>query len=130
MCREEAALNALLPTVLLRGSCAHPDLRAITLKLDDLYGASVSALVRRIGDIQTTGFFSALGAGLLICVVGQSLLEDLAYLLGSTETTFYTIAVYFSAAGIRKTRYTVPAALTADLAGFVFAALSVRLLME
>ena len=53
-----------------------------------------------------------------------------AVMLGSTETTFYTIAVYFSAAGIRKTRYSVPAALTADLAGFVFAAWSVRLLMD
>lgn len=52
-----------------------------------------------------------------------------AVMLGSTETTFYTIAVYFGAAGIRKTRYTVPAALTADFAGFFFAALSVRLLM-
>ena len=52
-----------------------------------------------------------------------------AVMLGSTETTFYTIAVYFGAAGIRRTRYTIPAALTADLAGFVFAALSVRLLM-
>jgi spore maturation protein B len=52
-----------------------------------------------------------------------------AVMLGSTETTFYTIAVYFSAAGIRKTRYNIPAALTADLAGFIFAALSVRLLM-
>lgn len=52
-----------------------------------------------------------------------------AVMLGSTETTFYTIAVYFGAAGIRRTRYTVPAALCADLAGFVFAALSVRLLM-
>ena len=52
-----------------------------------------------------------------------------AVMLGSTETTFYTIAVYFGAAGIRKTRYTIPAALTADLAGFVFAALRVRLLM-
>ena len=52
-----------------------------------------------------------------------------AVMLGSTETTFYTIAVYFGAAGIRKTRYTIPAALTADLAGFVFAAMSVRLLM-
>jgi len=52
-----------------------------------------------------------------------------AVMLGSTETTFYTIAVYFGAAGIRKTRYTIPAALAADLAGFVFAALSVRLLM-
>ena len=52
-----------------------------------------------------------------------------AVMLGSTETTFYTIAVYFDAAGIRKTRYTIPAALTADLAGFVFSALCVRLLM-
>ena len=50
-----------------------------------------------------------------------------AVMLGSTETTFYTIAVYFGAAGIRRTRYAIPAALTADLAGFFFAALSVRL---
>ena len=59
MTAEEAPLNALLPAVLLRGSRDYPDLRAITLKLDDLYGASVSALVRRIGDCQTTGFYSA-----------------------------------------------------------------------
>ena len=50
-----------------------------------------------------------------------------AVMLGSTETTFYTIAVYYGAAGIRKTRYTVPAALTADLAGFAASALAVRL---
>ena len=50
-----------------------------------------------------------------------------AVMLGSTETTFYTIAVYFGAAGIRKTRYAIPAALTADLAGFMAAAFSVRL---
>ena len=50
-----------------------------------------------------------------------------AVMLGCTETTFYTIAVYFGAAGIRHTRYTVPAALTADLTGFIAAALSVRL---
>ena len=55
MCREEAALNALLPAVLLRGCEGCPDLRDITLRLDDLYGASVGALVRRVGDYQTTG---------------------------------------------------------------------------
>ena len=53
-----------------------------------------------------------------------------AVMLGSTETTFYTIAVYFGAAGIRRTRYTIPAALTADFAAFLFAAWSVRLFME
>ena len=55
MTQEEAALNALLPAVLLRGTKAHPDIRAITDRLDDLYGASIGALVRRIGDYQTTG---------------------------------------------------------------------------
>ena len=50
-----------------------------------------------------------------------------AVMLGCTETTFYTIAVYFGAAGVRKIRYTVPAALTADLVGFLAAAWCVRL---
>lgn len=54
--------------------------------------------------------------------------RTVAVMLGSTETTFYTIAVYFGAAGIRRTRYAVPAALCADLAGFAAAALAVRLL--
>ena len=57
MCREEAALNALLPSVLLRGTRRCPDLRSITEHLDELYGASVSPLVRRIGDYQTTGVY-------------------------------------------------------------------------
>lgn len=52
-----------------------------------------------------------------------------AVMLGSTETTFYTIAVYFGAAGIQKTRYAVPSALCADFAGFFFAALTVRLFL-
>jgi len=50
-----------------------------------------------------------------------------AVMLGSTETTFYTIAVYFGAVGITRTRYAVPAALCADLAGFVAAAWAVRI---
>jgi len=50
-----------------------------------------------------------------------------AVMLGSTETTFYTIAVYFGAVKITKTRYAVPAALCADLAGFLAAAWAVRL---
>ena len=46
----------------------------------------------------------------------------------ATETTFYTIAVYSGSAGIARTRHTVPAALAADLTGFLTAALTVRLL--
>lgn len=51
-----------------------------------------------------------------------------AVMLGSTETTFYTIAVYFGAVGISRTRYAIPAALCADLVGFWAAAWAVKLL--
>lgn len=50
-----------------------------------------------------------------------------AVMLGSTETTFYTVAVYFGAAGIKRTRYAIPAALIADLTGFMAAAFAVRI---
>ena len=50
-----------------------------------------------------------------------------AVMLGSTETTFYTVAVYFGAAGIKRSRYTVPAALTADAAAYLASALAVRI---
>ena len=56
---DEAALNALIPAVLLRGTQYHPDLQTITWKLDDLYGASLSTQVRRVGDYQTTGLYCA-----------------------------------------------------------------------
>ncbi len=57
MIREESAANALIPAVLLRGTENHPDLRSITEHLDTLYGASVSTLVRRVGDHQTVGIY-------------------------------------------------------------------------
>ena len=38
---------------------------------------------------------------------------------GSTETTFYTLAVYYGSIGIRNTRHTVPACLLADTAGIL-----------
>lgn len=39
--------------------------------------------------------------------------------MGSTETTFYTIAVYTGSVGIKKTRYVLAAALTADIVGMI-----------
>lgn len=58
--------------------------------------------------------------------VDSSIGRTVAVMLGSTETTFYTISVYFGAAGIRKTRYTIPAALFADFVGFLMASWTVR----
>lgn len=49
-----------------------------------------------------------------------------AVMMGSTETTFYVLAVYFGACGIRKSRWAIPAALCADLVGFLAAAQIVR----
>ena len=57
MAKTESAGNVLIPSVLLRGTRRCPDLRAITEELDTLYGASVSPLVRRVGDYQTTGLY-------------------------------------------------------------------------
>ncbi len=71
----------------------------------------------------------AVGADLIAHYgVDSTVGRTVAVMLGSTETTFYTISVYFGAAGIRKTRYTIPAALFADFVGFFMAALTVKLL--
>lgn len=70
----------------------------------------------------------AVGADLMAQYGVDSLIgRTAAIMLGSTETTFYTISVYFGAAGVRKTRYTVISALIADLTGFLVASLTARL---
>ena len=70
----------------------------------------------------------AVGADLMARYGPDSLIgRTAAVMLGSTETTFYTISVYFGAAGIKKTRYAIPAALIADLTGFLMAAWTVRI---
>jgi spore maturation protein B len=72
----------------------------------------------------------AIGAELMREYGTESLVgRTAAVMLGSTETTFYVISVYFGAAGVRKTRYAIPAALIADLTGFFMAALTTRLFM-
>ena len=50
-----------------------------------------------------------------------------AVMLGSSETTFYTVALYYGSAGVTKTRYTIPAALCADFVMFLLSAAAVRL---
>ena len=101
-----------------------------------LAGTAVCALARRVDvyaallpvrPVSGSGAL-AVGSELMAAYGADSYIGRVAaVMLGCTETTFYTIAVYFGAAGIRRTRYTVPAALTADLTGFIAAALSVRL---
>ena len=71
----------------------------------------------------------AVGSELMVQYGVDSLIgRTAAIMLGSTETTFYAISVYFGAAGIQKTRYTIPAALIADLTGFIMASLTAKFL--
>ena len=51
-------------------------------------------------------------------------------ILGSTETTFYTLAVYYGATNVKNTRHSLVSSLTADFTGFIFSALTVRLIMR
>lgn len=63
------------------------------------------------------------GSGALACL--ETILSSV--LMGSTETTFYTIAVYFSAIKQKAYPSVFAAACLSDLMGFVFSALAVRL---
>ena len=72
-------------------------------------------------------------AGIVVDMIRQYgedsiLVKMAAVMYGSSETTFYVIAVYFGAVGIKKTRHAVPAGLIADAAAMVLAVWTVRLL--
>lgn len=55
---SEAALDALLPSVLLRATQHYPDIRSISMQLDALYGATVGTLIRRKGEVKLVGFYA------------------------------------------------------------------------
>ena len=57
--RETAAMNALIPYVLRRGSRNHTDMQALATELDGLYGSYIEPVVRKIGEIQCIGFLAS-----------------------------------------------------------------------
>ena len=81
MTAEETPYNALLPAVLLRGTARHPDLLAIHRTLENLYGAEVRPLVRRIGDLQATGLYCSLLDD-RFALPGEQVLEPVLEFLG------------------------------------------------
>lgn len=118
----------LTAVTMLRASGAMEMLSRFTAPVFSLMGippeTAILVLVRPISGSAAL----ALGADLMARYGVNSLIgQTAAVMLGSTETTFYTISVYFGAAGIKKTRYTLPAALIADLTGFIMASLTVKL---
>lgn len=55
---ETASLHALLPSVLLRGCVNYPDMRSISRRLDELYGATIGSLIRKKGEVHTLGLYA------------------------------------------------------------------------
>lgn len=121
---------ALFPAVYLLRASGLPEL------LEELF----SPLLRALGVPPETGLLMLLrplsGSGALseasriMAEAGPDSLtgRTAAVMMGSSETTFYVAAVYFSAAGVRHSRWAIPAALCADLACFFSAAWVCRLL--
>ena len=118
----------LTAVTMLRASGAVEAISRLTAPIFNLFGippeTAILVLIRPISGSAAL----AVGADLMAEHGVDSLIgRTVAVMLGSTETTFYTISVYFGAAGIKKTRYTIPAALIADFTGFLMASLTVRL---
>ena len=82
-------------------------------------------LVRPLSGGATTGIFTE-----IVRQFGPNHINSLmaGTIFGSTETTFYVIAVYFGSVGIRRTRHAVPAGLMADLAGVIASIVICRLM--
>ena len=57
--RETAAMNAVIPFVLRRGTTHYSDMEQLSRRMDELYGAAVEPVVRRIGEIQCIGFYGS-----------------------------------------------------------------------
>ncbi len=79
--RETAAMNALIPYVLRRGTTRYPDLESLSARMDSLYGTAVEPAVRRIGEIQCLGFYASMPEGAFL-PGGQNVLHDAAELMG------------------------------------------------
>ena len=105
----------------------------------DAFTAMLTPLLRWLGIPEDTVLLLLLRplSGSAALAVGSDIMKQFgpdsligrtaAVILGSTETTFYVVSVYFTAAGVKKSRHAIPAALCADLAGFLTAAWTVRL---
>lgn len=129
MARIFPALVVLLPAVyMFRASGAADALASLLSPVFSFLGIppeTVSLVLLR----PVSGSGATAIAGELIASYGADSLigRTVAIMLGSTETTFYVVAVYFGAVGVKRARYAIPAALIADLAGFIAASFTARL---
>ena len=123
------ALVVLLSAVgMLRASGALEALSAVLSPALEFVGIPPQAVLLMLVRPISGSAALAIGAELIAQYGVDSLIgRTAAVMLGSTETTFYTISVYFGSWGISKTRYAAPAALIADAVGFLAASWTVRM---
>lgn len=57
--RETAAMNALIPAVLRRGTTRYRDMEQLAVRMDELYGTAIEPVIRRVGEIHCLGFFAS-----------------------------------------------------------------------
>lgn len=86
---ETAAANALIPSVLRRGTAAHPDMESLSAALDELYGGAIEPAVRRKGETQCVGFVASFLDD-AYALNGEKILESAAALLGELLLRPYT----------------------------------------
>lgn len=79
--KDTAAVNALLPYVLRRGSFRHESMEAISAALDELYGGAIEPVVRKKGETQCVGFVASFLDD-AFALEGENILEPAAQLLG------------------------------------------------
>lgn len=112
----------LMAIAMFRASGAMDILVKVLSPITDLFGMPAevlpAALMRPLSGSGSLGIITE-----LIQTHGpDSFIGKLASTIyGSTETTFYVLAVYFGSVGIKKTRHAVPAGLIADAAGIIAA---------
>ena len=80
--RQDAAKNALIPSVLRRGCASCPDLDAVSARLDELYGARIEPAVRKKGEVQCLGFWADFADDRYLPAGGERLLEQVAAFMG------------------------------------------------
>ena len=122
-------LAVLFPAVyMLRASGALDALSAALAPVMELIGVPPETVPLALLRPVSGGAATAVAAEIIKNCGADSLAgRSAAVMIGSSETTFYVIAVYFGAAKIKNTRHAIPAALIADLAVFLLSAWVCRL---
>ena len=92
---ETAGANALIPSVLRRGTAVHPDMESLSAALDGLYGGAIEPAVRKKGETQCVGFAASFLDD-AYALEGEQILEPAAALLGEVLLKPYTQNGVFS----------------------------------